>query len=468
MTHFRHGARAPQKFYNREKYLDYILEYWDTPGELTAAGQRMHYLLGIRNRIRYIVEEKFLSDKYDPHEILMYSSYINRTIISAAAQLQGLYPQFSQKGEFIYENQSNYSNPQVSIDHKIINEQIENLGNYSLPNSMILIPIHMINSNEKKIKLYDTGKCKEKATEIINQNAKNISSLLDIVENFNKKFSDKLKDFYESDNIYDIEFINNFCDAFISNYNERRNMKLIKSGFHEKELKDYCDNFQIQNFRDWVLGDNEHSLAYLESSKLMSEFLYFMDKRIQNDIRKNKNLNDDVDKNLDDYSNPKMLMISGHDTTISCLEVFLFSTFKKNISEYYRYPKFASQISFEIVTKDGAKGEKEEDYLFKYYFDDDLIFNITVKEFKTKLIEHIWDDTKINTFCGYNSESKDQKKNNDKNNINLMKICLIIFISLIFFFLISTIVLCIILLKNNKHDSRIYNSLIPVNDEENH
>ena len=72
MTHFRHGARAPQIFYNKEKYLDYILEYWKTPGELTPAGQRMHYLLGIRNRIRYIIDGKFLKDKFDPHEILIY------------------------------------------------------------------------------------------------------------------------------------------------------------------------------------------------------------------------------------------------------------------------------------------------------------------------------------------------------------------------------------------------------------
>ena len=38
MTHFRHGARAPTKFYNKGKYLDYILEYWKTPDELTPAG----------------------------------------------------------------------------------------------------------------------------------------------------------------------------------------------------------------------------------------------------------------------------------------------------------------------------------------------------------------------------------------------------------------------------------------------
>ena len=463
MTHFRHGARAPQKFYNKEKYLDYTLEYWKTPGELTPAGQRMHYLLGIRNRIRYIDDGKFLKDKFDPHEILIYSSCINRTIVSAASQLQGLYPQFVQKGESIYENQTNYSNPQVNIKYKIIDEQIEQLGKYSLPNSMTLIPIRMINSNEKKMRLYDTGKCKEKATEIKNKNAKNLSTLLEVVDNFKKKFSDKLKDFYGADNEYDISFIEHFCDAFFSNYNERRKMKIIESGFSESEIKEYCDDFKVKSFRDWVLGDNEHSLAHLESSKLMSEFIYYMDKRIQNDIKKNKNPNDDVDKNLDDYSNPKMLMISGHDTTISCFEVFLSVAFDKNINEFYRFPEFASQISFEVVRNDGIKGEKEDDYLVNYYFNDESILNISVPEFKKRVKEKIWDDKKINSFCGYSNESGTQNINN--NDYNLMKICLIISASLALIFLISTIVLCIKLIKN-KPESRIYNSLIPSNEEE--
>jgi hypothetical protein len=377
--------------------------------------------------------------------------------------LQGLYPQFAQKGEYIYENQTNYSNPKVSINYKIIDEQIQKLGNYSLPNSMILAPIRMINSNEKKMRLYDTGKCKEKATEIRNKNAKNLPTLLDIVDTFKKKFSDKLKVFYGAENEYDISFIDNFCDAFFSNYNERRKMKIIESGFSESEIKEYCDDFKVKSFRDWVLGDNEHSLAHLESSKLMSEFIYYMDKRIQNDIKKNKNPNDDVDKNLDDYSNPKMLMISGHDTTISCFEVFLFVVFDKNINEFFRYPEFASQISFEVVRKDGTKGETEDDYLINYYFDDDLIFDISVPEFKKKVKEHIWDDKKINNFCGYSNES--ETPNINKSDYNLMKICLIISMSLALIFLISTIVLCIKLIRN-KHKSRIYNSLIPNNEEE--
>jgi len=313
-----------------------------------------------------------------------------------------------------------------------------------------------------------TGKCQEKTKEIKNKNAKNLPTLIDVVGNFNKKFSEKLKDFYGTDNKYDISFIDNFCDAFIANYNERRKMKIIESGFNEEELKEYCFDFELKSFRDWFLDDNEHSIAYLESSKLMGEFIYYMDKRIQNDIKKNKNPNDDVDKNLEDYSNPKMLMISGH-TTVSCFEIFLFVAFDKNITEFYRLPEFASQISFEVVRKEGAKGEKEDDYLVNYNFDDDLVFSIPVPEFKKKVKEHIWDDKKINSFCGYSNESETQNKNNekDKNNYNLMLLCLIICSSLVLIFLISTIVLCIRLIKSNKHDSRIYNSLIPSNEEDN-
>jgi len=58
VTHFRHGARAPQNI--NDSYYDLLREKWTNPGELTGMGQRMHYILGIRNRKRYIMTEKFL------------------------------------------------------------------------------------------------------------------------------------------------------------------------------------------------------------------------------------------------------------------------------------------------------------------------------------------------------------------------------------------------------------------------
>ena len=104
LTHFRHGARAPQYYYDQENHLDYILEKWERPGELTAMGQRMHYLLGLRNRERYINNTHFLSEKFDPHEILIYSSQFNRTLLSAESQLHGLYPQYLYLGEILHYN----------------------------------------------------------------------------------------------------------------------------------------------------------------------------------------------------------------------------------------------------------------------------------------------------------------------------------------------------------------------------
>ena len=92
LTLFRHGARSPTKYYNESSHLDYLFEKWDSPGELTPTGRRMHYALGLRNREIYINQKHFLSEKFDPHEILVYCTSYNRTLESVASQLQGLYP----------------------------------------------------------------------------------------------------------------------------------------------------------------------------------------------------------------------------------------------------------------------------------------------------------------------------------------------------------------------------------------
>ena len=103
-THFRHGARAPLDI--NDEFIDKLGEKWTNPGELTGVGQRMHYLLGLRNRKKYITgNEKFLSEKFDPHEMLIFSSNINRTMVSCSSQLQGLYPQIDEVGYILTEGQ---------------------------------------------------------------------------------------------------------------------------------------------------------------------------------------------------------------------------------------------------------------------------------------------------------------------------------------------------------------------------
>ena len=43
----------------------------DKEGELAGIGERMHYLLGLRNRLRYVNEYNFLSENYNSSELLI-------------------------------------------------------------------------------------------------------------------------------------------------------------------------------------------------------------------------------------------------------------------------------------------------------------------------------------------------------------------------------------------------------------
>ena len=55
MIHFRHGARSPVL----SEGTDTFGEKWENPGELTGIGERMHYVLGYRNRMRYIIKKNY-------------------------------------------------------------------------------------------------------------------------------------------------------------------------------------------------------------------------------------------------------------------------------------------------------------------------------------------------------------------------------------------------------------------------
>ena len=145
----RHGARAPIEL--NENNDDLLKEKWSNVGELTGIGQRMEYVLGLKNRYNYITNKyKFLSEKFDPHELLVYSTFLNRTLLSMTSQLQGLYPMSSKKGEILNFQQKEFFTPPVNISYEEIEKEINNLNESALPNYMTIIPIHMISPLEKK------------------------------------------------------------------------------------------------------------------------------------------------------------------------------------------------------------------------------------------------------------------------------------------------------------------------------
>jgi Histidine phosphatase superfamily (branch 2) len=82
---FRHGARQPlYNFYNAATFPD--------QGQLTPVGMRQHFLLGKELRKEYVHKLGFLSKQYNSKEIVVRSTSVNRTVVSALSQLSGLYP----------------------------------------------------------------------------------------------------------------------------------------------------------------------------------------------------------------------------------------------------------------------------------------------------------------------------------------------------------------------------------------
>jgi len=85
---FRHGDRTPCNFYPNDPHKDRS-EWPVGPGQLTAKGKRMHFHLGKWLRKRY---SHLLGPDYSETEVWVRSTDIDRTLMSAQANLAGMFP----------------------------------------------------------------------------------------------------------------------------------------------------------------------------------------------------------------------------------------------------------------------------------------------------------------------------------------------------------------------------------------
>ncbi|XP_046643303.1 prostatic acid phosphatase-like [Daphnia pulicaria] len=84
---YRHGDRTPVRPYPLDPYLN--LTHWPVSwGQLTKEGKERHFKLGQLNRERY---GDFLSETYNPDEIYVRSTDVDRTLMSAECHLAGLF-----------------------------------------------------------------------------------------------------------------------------------------------------------------------------------------------------------------------------------------------------------------------------------------------------------------------------------------------------------------------------------------
>ena len=449
LTHFRHGARAP--IFPSEDNQDFFNKSWDNPSQLTGVGHRMHYILGLYNNERYITKFNLLKENFDEHDILVMSTDFNRTINSALSQLYGLYPSFNGK---ITEKQKNFANPPINLSDTIernINQLNEK--NYYLPNSLNLIPIHIFHNSEHRIKEFENPSCKNVAHEIMKKNINN-SEITKRLSNFTINFSEIIKKHLKYIQTFDYEKVEKLADQFITDMAEGHDFETFKQNTQINDetfnnLYNFFLDFAGSTMKDYQYGDSEGQLIKIDMSPFFNELVEYIQKRVNimiNQIETRKN----------DFSSPKLVMISGHDSTLTSMMLFLGIMFKnENRSFYYRNPIYASNAAFEVYLKDEQEQNLiESNFEIDYYFNGELIDTFNFVDFKEKVKNVAYTPEEIGKICGYNTSNNGTDKKNNSSST-----ALIVFIILTIILAIVVVILFIIILKGKGINSTNIESL---------
>lgn len=399
-NHFRHGARAPLSITPSGR--DMFGNYWDVPGELTNVGIRMQYILGLHKRERY---RDFLPKEYDPKEIYVASTDVNRTIQSAFSQLQGMYPPST--GKNLTQEQLKLAVPPLK-NNSLLKEEIKNLERFSVIKGINLIPVHSYCFFTYQLSMHLPQNCPH-MIKIKERNLKENKVILETTRRFNKTYGEKMLKYF---NIKDKDYFANmknlikFADEYLSDYTDQRDLsKFEKGGFNLTEIYEQSKILAEVGIKDYIYGDERNEVALMDLSNYMKELLYFMT------IKVNDTINNVTEFDANDFSRPRFVMLSGHDTSIAAMELFFQEAF--NLKEYI-HPIYAANMEMNISLQDGAENKPHktyDDFVLSYKINENLIFNMPFSEFKAKIEKKIWSNKEIFDFCyNYVDEGSYQMK----------------------------------------------------------
>lgn len=380
--HFRHGARSPGFTVTETKYnhTDEYGIFWETNGELTSIGIRTQYLIGVRNRKRY---NTILSKKYDPREIIVFSTQMTRTIRSAQTQLLGMYPPSGE--EILNETEARFALPPNGNKSELSGE-IEKLGNKVLPGGVQIIPVYAIPEEEVHQLLSDIYFCPKLRT--MKDKKQYDNKLMKFYHQFNSTFGKELLHFFNKSNesfyLYDFYRVFYLADVFLSDYDNQRDLSLIeKEGINLQKY--YNISVEMKNLFLFY-SECDEFISSIAVSKTMRKIINWMEKRIECDIRNEKELK---------YEEPKYVMYSGHDTTMAPFQLFMKKVFHTPLS----YPHFSSTLYYELHHNDSLHSKTINEYYIKYYIDDTLLLTVPFSTFKKKVELLLWNKERIDSFC---------------------------------------------------------------------
>lgn len=381
--HFRHGARGPYVGVNPLTYLDLLGEKWDGVGELTPLGMRMLYLLGISTKKKY---SNFLSANFNPNELYILSTNVNRTINSVNSFLKGFYN--NSTSIKLTETQIERSNILNSNYSKRIKDKIDELGNDSLQDGVNSIPVHIFDRKKLEFGLYDVSGCPgiDKYKKKNQNRTETIQIYEEIIKHTNDTFGKYIFEFMKvSDPLYLWNKTNNYnlADTFFSDYFSGRKLSLINN------TKIDMDAFSINSLNVTYIdtyysefGVPSTETVYISVSPILRNLLNYMDLRINLD---KKGKTDEINP-----SSPRFFILSGHDTSLAPIDIFMESEFGVE----FHMATYATNQIFELW-KNGTTGGYSVHYLFNQ--EEKGVYDFD--KFKQKIFSKIYSPSQIRDIC---------------------------------------------------------------------
>ena len=387
---FRHGARTPYSGMTSD-FVDCFGQKWFGLKELTGVGLYQHFLVGYRNRLKYMIENKLLKEEYDPREVFLITTDSNRTIMSANAQIQGLYP--PGKGPTLFQNQSDKAVPPVNLSEieDAKNELDENQNYSALPHMMNVIPVHSFFNADHFIQLQDKKVCKP-TIEYYQRNQKR-KEVTDFIDTMTEKYGDdlqkKLRGNETRDVLKDYTKAYYIFDTIISRNAEGYPLPTLGNATDEELLNDSFKFFDLDLIGRGI--DNDSDICLHSMSPIFDRILKWINLKIE------KDKNNDFD--YKGYDLPKFVMFSAHDSTCGAFMGFMLNVFGADL----RYTYFATNINLELYLGDDNK------YYIEYIINDESILNITYDDFVNNLTQKMKTTEEINKFCQFTKEDDDDE-----------------------------------------------------------
>jgi hypothetical protein len=435
---YRHGARSAFVDSNN---TDIFNTQWEGDGESTPIGMRMHYLLGYRNRLKYT---GFLSGNYTPCEIYIMSTDVNRTIMSAQAQLDGLYPPST--GPEIPSNKTNIAVPPLDIPNflNITND----LQNDALKYRSQVFPIHVIPTDSREFYLQNPDHCPAVGA-FIEQNLNN-QTVINFTQSYKEKYSKPLIEALNfSDSQFDsFEFINDLSDAFVAGSTEGKNYTFLeKVGINLTEFNETAYECLYMNMFQVYYGDSDLFVGSMAMSPTHRDVIEWMDTRVDYD---SKNMT------YVTFKAPKLVMLSGHDSTLAAMQTYLRYIFPHMLTEYVYVP-YASSLYYELNRIDTAQGYDYSDYYVDVIFNNRTMFSINYDDFRTAILNNSYTQEYIDHFCGFSQPPTPPLP--PDNTINYILLIFTICLAVLSIGLIITVVI-LCCKKKNKETFVPYQSIV--------